>query len=118
MEESILISIKKLLGIAEENTDFDEDIIMHINSVIMILYQLGIGDSDNFEITGKDETWEQYIPVSQTKKYNAIKSYIYLKVKQLFDPSLSSAVKEANNNLINELEWRLNVHSETKIKEE
>lgn len=95
MEESILISIKKLLGIAKENTDFDEDIIMHINSVIMILYQLGIGDSDTFEITGDDETWEQYIPVSQSKKYNAIKSYIYLKVKQLFDPSFKFSSKRS-----------------------
>lgn len=117
MNDSILTSIKKLLGIAESNTDFDTDIIIHINSVLTILYQLGIGKSDSFEITGSGETWNDYLS-EETKNYNAIKSYIYLKVKQLFDPSLSSAVREANNNMIKELEWRLNIHSETNKKEE
>jgi hypothetical protein len=117
MNDSILTSIKQLLGIAEFNTDFDTDIIIHINSVLTILYQLGIGKNDSFEITGSEETWGDYLS-EETKNYNAVKSYIYLKVKQLFDPSLSSAVKEANNNMIKELEWRLNIHSETNKKEE
>ena len=91
--ESILTSIKKLLGIAEEYEFFDEDIIMHINSVFMILNQLGVGPSDGFRIEDKTTTWDDYI--SDNKNLDAVKSYIHLKVKLLFDPPLSSAVIES-----------------------
>lgn len=110
--KSILISIKKLLGIAEEYEHFDNDIIMHINSVFMILTQLGVGPSDGFSISDKLSTWDEFIP-SDDKKFEAVKSYIYLKVKLLFDPPLSSAVIEATNRMISEYEWRLNVAAET-----
>ena len=114
MDEKILTSIKKLLGIYEENTDFDTDIIIHINSVITILNQLGIGSDEGFEIN-KDTTWNDYL--NDDSKLNSVKSYIYLKVKLIFDPPMSSAIKEANKQMIDELEWRLNLYHESSEEE-
>lgn len=105
--ESILTSIKKLLGIAEEYKHFDADIIMHINSVFSILTQLGVGPSDGFLIEDKEAKWHDFI--GGDNGVEMVKSYIHLKVKLLFDPPLSSAVMEATNQMIKELEWRLNV---------
>ena len=105
--ESILTSIKKTLGIAEEYEHFDIDIIIHINSVFSILTQLGVGPSEGFSIKDKSATWTDFI--SDKSKIEMVKSYIYLKVKLLFDPPLSSAVIESMNHTISELEWRLNV---------
>lgn len=109
--ESILTSIKKLLGIDEEYEHFDSDIIMHINSVFMILNQLGVGPTEGFSIKDKTTTWEDF--VTDLTKVEAIKSYVYLKVKLLFDPPLSSSVMESINRTISELEWRINVASES-----
>ena len=106
--ESILTSIKKLLGIAEEYEHFDKDIIMHINSVFMILNQLGVGPSKGFMITDSSASWDDFLP-EDSGKLEAVKSYMYMKVQLMFDPPLSSAVMEAKNRLISELEWRLNV---------
>lgn len=106
--ESILTSIKKLLGIAEEYEHFDKDIIMHINSVFMILNQLGVGPSKGFMITDSSASWGDYLPEDSTK-LESVKTYIYMKVKLMFDPPTSSAVMEATNRIVNELEWRLNV---------
>lgn len=112
MEESILISIKKLLGLDKGYTVFDPDIVMHINSVFMILNQLGVGPSEGFRIEDDIATWKDYI--KDEDNLDAVKSYIHLKVKLLFDPPLNSAVIEANKQIINELEWRLNVEAESK----
>lgn len=112
MNESILTSIKKLLGITENDTNFDTDIIIHINSVFMVLNQLGVGPSEGFRIEDKYSTWDEYI--TEDNDLDAVKTYMYLKVKLVFDPPLSSSVLEANKQLINELEWRLNVQ----VKEE
>ena len=108
--ESILTSIKKLLGITEEYDQFDPDIIMHINSVFMILTQLGVGPTEGFSIEDDTAVWTDFI--QDVKKLESVKTYIYLKVKLAFDPPLSSAVIESMNRLINELEWRLNVAAE------
>lgn len=105
--ESILTSIKKMLGITEEYTHFDQDIIMHINSVFMILTQLGVGPSEGFSIQDAYAVWTDFIP--DTTKLESVKSYVYMKVKLLFDPPLSSAVTESMNRMISEFEWRLNV---------
>ena len=105
--ESILTSIKKMLGITEEYEHFDQDIIIHINSVFMILTQLGVGPSEGFSIKDATATWSDFI--SDSNKIEGVKSYIYLKVKLLFDPPLSSSTVEAMKSQINELEWRLNV---------
>jgi len=103
--ESILTSVKKLLGIDAAYTHFDADLIMHINSVFSILTQLGVGPANGFSIKGKDETWKSFI--SDENKFALVKSYMHLKVKLLFDPPLSSAVIESVNRQISEFEWRL-----------
>lgn len=105
--ESILTSIKKLLGITEEHDYFDADLIMHINSVFMILTQLGVGPSEGFRIEDDTATWDEFIPEDQNLEL--VKSYMHLKVKLLFDPPLSSAVIESMKQMINEFEWRLNI---------
>ncbi|MBQ0141865.1 MAG: hypothetical protein KBT06_03530 [Prevotellaceae bacterium] len=108
---SILTSIKKLLGIPEEYEQFDADLIMHVNSVLFILNQLGVGPQ--FTISSKDETWQEYLG-EELIDYEAVKSYVHLKVKLLFDPPQSSAVAEAIKNMISELEYRLYVVAENK----
>ena len=112
MDKSILDSIKKILGIDASYTIFDQDIIMHINTVFMILNQLGVGPSEGFSIEDNKKTWKDYL--NDDTKLESVKSYIYLKVKLLFDPPLSTAVIEAIKQQINELEWRLNVEAESK----
>lgn len=107
--ESILTSVKKMLGIDEEYTHFDADIIMHINSVLMILTQLGVGPSGGFVIEDDTSTWANFIPEANESRLHAVKTYVYLKVRLIFDPPLSSAVIDAMNRQIAELEWRLNV---------
>ena len=114
--ESILTSIKKLLGIAEEYEHFDADLIMHINSVFSILTQLGVGPSEGFSIEDKTATWNDFIP--DGLMLQSVKSYVYLKVKLLFDPPTSSSVMESSNRMISEFEWRLNVAAESSNKEE
>lgn len=108
--ESILISIKKLLGLEADYTVFDADIIMHINSVFMILNQLGVGPYKCFKIEDDLAVWTDF--TEDSEEIEAVKTYIYHKVKMLFDPPSSSAVIEANKQIISELEWRLNVQSE------
>ena len=105
MDESILISVKKLLGIAEYDTSFDQDIIIDINTILGILWQMGVGPASPFRISGPSETWSDFC--DDLTKIEFIKSYIHLRVAQLFDPSSSNAVDESRNNLISELEWRL-----------
>lgn len=105
--DSILTSVKKMLGITEDYEHFDADLIMHINSVFMILTQLGVGPSEGFSIEDDSAIWDDFI--STGSNLEAVKSYVYLKVKLLFDPPLSSAVMESMNRMISELEWRLNV---------
>ena len=105
--DSILNSVKKQLGIAPDYEPFDPDIIIHINTVFSILHQLGAGPKDGFLIEGAEEVWGDYIG-DNPKRLNFIKSYMYLKVKQLFDPPTNSAVSEANNRIIGELEFRIN----------
>ena len=105
--DSILNSVKKMLGLTEEYDYFDSDIIMHINSVFMILNQLGVGPQNGFFISDKTATWDEYI--SDDQNVEAVKTYVYMKVRLMFDPPLSSAVTDAMNRNISELEWRLNV---------
>lgn len=112
MEKSILTSIKKMLGITKECTSFDIDIIMHINTVFMILTQMGVGPAKGFMIKNERDRWEDFI--TEEDNLEAVKTYIYLKVKLAFDPPLNSAVIEANKQTINELEWRLNVQADYK----
>jgi len=103
--ESILTSIKKMLGIAEEYTHFDADLMMHINSVLSILTQIGVGPNEGFSIEDKNDVWADFIP--ENSNLELVKSYTYMKVKILFDPPLISAVIESMNQMISELEWRI-----------
>jgi hypothetical protein len=110
LENSILKSTKKILGIAETYDVFDHDIIVHINSVFSTLEQLGIGPDDGFMIEDDTPTWDQFFGTD--KGYNAVKTYVYLRVRRLFDPPATSFHLEALDQQIKELEWRLNVHRE------
>ena len=112
--DSILVSVKKLLGIAEENTEFDLDIILHINSVFTILTQLGVGPSSGFSIHDDSSTWNDFMSETENgEKVEAVKNYMALKVRLMFDPPTSSTVLQSVNNMVSELEWRLNVLCDT-----
>ena len=106
MDSSILTSIKKLLGIAEEDTSFDQDIIMHINTVFAILAQLGVGPANGFSIEDDGAIWSDYL--GNVTNLELVKSYIYMKVRSMFDPPTSSILADAMNKNISELEWRIN----------
>ena len=88
--DSILTSIKKLLGITEEYMHFDTDLIIHINTVFSILNHLGVGPTNGFTIADKKAVWKDF--TSDDKKIEMVKTYVYLKVKLIFDPPASSAV--------------------------
>lgn len=104
MNESILTSIKKLLGITEEYTHFDADIIMDINSVLMILMQLGIGPTNGFSISDDSAVWSDFL--SDATYFESVKSYVYMKVKLIFDPPQSGTVIASMEKIISEFEWR------------
>lgn len=110
MEESILISTKKILGLAEDYTVFDLDVITHINSAFSTLTQLGVGPAEGFMIEDKDAEWEDFI--GDRLQYNQVKSYIYLKTRQLFDPPQTSYHIAAVEKQLQEMAWRLNVDRE------
>lgn len=109
--ESILTSIKKLLGIEGGYDYFDTDLIIQINSALSVLTQIGVGPPKGFEITGESETWFDFL--GNDPRIYIAKSYVYLKVKLLFDPPTNSSLLESTNRLINEFEWRLLVATET-----
>lgn len=116
--DSILTSIKKMLGISKEYDVFDAVLIMHINSVFMNLNQLGVGPSEGFSIIDEVDKWSDFVS-EDDPNFESIKSYVYLKVRLLFDPPTNSSVIESMNRQINEFEWRLNVSAEAnKTREE
>ena len=112
MNESILISVKKLLGIDELDKHFDPDIIMHINSALMVLTQLGLGKSEGFIIEDDTKTWDEFLNENFISKFAGAKTYVYMKVKLIFDPPPSSAAIESMTRMVNEFEWRLNAAAE------
>ena len=112
METSILDSIKKLLGIPSEVTEFDTDILIHINSVFSILTQLGVGPSNGFSIEDSSAEWSDFI--GDDARLSDVKSFVYLKTRLLFDPPASSAAMDAMNRMASELEWRINVSVDPK----
>jgi hypothetical protein len=110
-EKSILTSIKKLLGVDEDYTQFDTDIIIHINTVFMTLKQLGVGPTQGFKIADNTAEWEDFI--TDRIDLEGLKTYIYLKVRLVFDPPQSSYLIENIKEQIKELEWRLNFQVES-----
>ena len=113
MNESIFDSIKEMLGINNEDTAFDTEILVLINSAFSTLYQLGVGPSDCFSITDSSGKWNEFL--GNSSNLESVKKYIYMKVKVAFDGnSMSSALLDIFNNAIKEEEWRLNAAVETK----
>lgn len=120
MAGTILTDVKQMLGLTEDYTPFDRELVMHINSVLMILNQLGVG-TPNFRITLADptasgtmmsqETWNQFLGASYLGNMEAVKSYVFTKVKLLFDPPASGTLMESYKKLADEFEFRLNVAS-------
>ena len=113
---SILDLVKKDLGIVPSYTHFDPDIIMHINTALSILTQLGVGPDEGFQIEDNTAVWTDFIP--DTPKLNLVKSYVSKKTKQLFDPPTTGPLAEATTKVLNELEWRINVFVDPGEKEE
>lgn len=112
--ESILDSIKKLLGPGSNDSHFDPDIIMHINTVFTDLTQLGVGPEEGFSIEDDTSLWTDFL--SDMSKFESVKSYMYLRVKLLFDPPANSSVITSYKEQIDKLEWRLNVAAENSTK--
>ena len=111
---SIFDLTKRKIGgiVTDSTTAFDDEILTDINTVIAILTQVGVGPEEGFEVTGSSETWTDFLG-SDDPRFNMVKTYIPLKVKMMFDlTTQTAAVIEANNKIINELEWRLNIQSE------
>lgn len=109
-QTSILKSIKKLLGVPEEYDVFDTDITIHINSAFSTLNQLGVGPSEGFSIEDDTETWGMFL--GDNTQINSVKTYVYIKVRLLFDPPTTSFAIDALKKQAEELEWRLNVQSD------
>ena len=107
MTDSILDTIKQMLGIPSTDTAFDTDIIVHINSIFMALNQLGVGPATVYNITDNTAVWTDF--TTDVVMYSAVRSLIYLKVKMAFDPPGTSFTQEAFKNQIQEWEWRLSV---------
>lgn len=111
LDDSILISVKKMLGFDADYNAFDADIVMAINSALMVVSQIGVGPANGFVIADGSETWSDLLGENDVL-LSAITTYIYLKVKQVFDPPANSFVVTSYENQIKELEWRLNIRAE------
>lgn len=111
-KESILLSVKKLLGIEPEHKHFDTEIILNINSVFMILNQLGVGPAKGFSINGAEDVWSDFLRIR--KDLQAVITYVFLKVKLMFDPPQMGYLVDSIQKQCQELEWRLNVQAESK----
>lgn len=105
--ESILNSIKKLLGIEPDDDSFDQELVMHVNTAFTLMAQLGLGPTDGFFITDATTKWTDYNPTR--KDLEMMKSYIFLRVRLLFDPPQNSFLVDSIQKQCNEFEWRLNV---------
>lgn len=113
MEQSILKSVKKMLNVDSGYTAFDLDITIHINSAFATLTQLGVGPEDGFGIEDATAVWPTFL--GSDLEMNAVKSYVYLRTRLLFDPPATSYLLDAYEKQIKELEWRLNTVREATI---
>lgn len=114
VSDSILNSVKKVLGIDASYDAFDIDITMHINSALATLSQLGIGPTDGFAIVDASDTWDDFLLDDGNRlKLNNAKTYVYLRLRLIFDPPATSYVLTSFKEQIQELEWRMNVTRET-----
>ena len=113
MTDSILDGTKKVLGLQPDYDVFDADLIMHINSVFGTLNQLGIGPDEGFMIEDKEAAWDTFLGTD--KNLNPVKTYVYLRVRMLFDPPTTAYLVSAMQDQIREMEWRLNVYRESQL---
>lgn len=111
MTDSILVSIKKMLGLDDEYTPFDTDVLIHINNAFMTLCQMGIGPKDGFEVTDYHQTWSDFL--TNDVMLGGVKTWVYLQVKMLFDPPANSFVMDAYKTQSDQILWRLNVQAES-----
>lgn len=111
LADSILVSIKKMLGLEYEYTPFDTDVLIHINSAFMTLCQMGIGPKEGFEVTDNSQTWDDFL--TNKVMLGAVKTWVYLQVKMLFDPPTNSYVMDAYKTQADQILWRLNVQAES-----
>lgn len=116
MNESILETIAKAIGIGENYDYFNQELIMHINTILMGLRQIGIGPTTPYVVTDSTATWSDFL--GDDKNFEAVKTYMCLRVKMLFDPPTSSSLMDAMNNQISEWEWRLSLEYETSKQKE
>lgn len=112
--DSILDSTKKILGLAPEYDAFDLDVTTHINTVFMTLQQLGVGPIEGYAIDDAEQTWDHFLVPKTT--LNAVKTYMYLRVRLLFDPPATSFALSAMQEQVNQLEWRLQVQADPPMK--
>ena len=110
--DSILTSIKLQLGVSENDDSFDSQIITHINTVLSDLYQIGIGE-EGFVIEDEYSEWTDFIPYETLCKLIGIETYVYMRVKLIFDPPVNSAVLTSMQQQIDRFEWRFNLTAET-----
>lgn len=113
MADSILQGTKKALGIAPELDVFDAELIMHINSVLSTVGQLGVGPPLGMSITGPDDDWSMLL--NNDPNLDSVKTYVYLKVRIIFDPPQASYLLEAMNKAAEEFAWRINVYREGQV---
>lgn len=109
--DSIVLSIKKMLGLDENYTPFDTDVIIHINSAFMTLCQMGIGPKEGFEVTDSSQKWTDFL--TNRVMLGGVKTWVYLQVKMLFDPPANSFVMDAYKTQAEQILWRLNVQAES-----
>ena len=114
--ESILTSIKEMLGMGANYDHFDHQLVAHINTALTLLTGLGVGPSEGYLIRNKEDKWTDFVP--ENPKLESIKTYVYLNVKMLFDPPVSAAAIDAIERSIKKLEWLINVTADSKGDEE
>ena len=113
MNEQILTSVRHAIGLGEEHTYYDSDLILHINSTFDVLHQIGAGPTEGFAIEGELETWNDYFNREPARVINFVKTYMYISVKLLFDPPQNSFLVKSLEDKQKEYEWRINVAAES-----
>ena len=111
MNDSIVVSIKKMLGLDDDYTPFDTDVIIHINAAFMTLCQMGVGPREGYEVSDYDQTWSDFL--TNKVMLGAVKTWVYLQVKMAFDPPTNSFLMDAMKQQSEQILWRLNVQAES-----
>lgn len=117
IDESILLTVKKLIGVPQDYNVFDVDLITHINTTFDALNQMGLGPDEGFSISDESTTWSEY--TTYGKEFNMVRSYMALKVRTLFDPPSNASLFTVFDGQLKEYEWRLLIFAdELRIQKE